>query len=244
MSALEPLKEPFAFTFSALQSFYKKALDVGYTFMTCEAYARTDNKSSLNKVIVHRVDVDDSMPKAGRLLEMFNRVGVPATFFIRQHTTYNPFSFQNFRVLKAMRDSGHEIGHHSEVIDQARIWNEDPEKCLRRDLTLLNEALDINVVGSASHGGMTGLNNLDFWKTRKPSDFGLLYEGYDKEPTFNLFDTSFYISDSCWTYWKCYDKGVLQEGNCKTFGEHLDDGHRLIYLLVHPDTYYDDHIYE
>ena len=35
--------------------------------------------------------------------------------------------------------------------------------------------------GVASHGGMTGLNNLDFWKDREPSDFGLTYEAYREQ---------------------------------------------------------------
>ena len=32
----------------------------------------------------------------------------------------------------------------------------------RRDVDVLNRILDISIRGVASHGGMTGLNNLDF----------------------------------------------------------------------------------
>ena len=85
---------------------------------------------------------------------------------------------------------------------------------------------------------------MDFWKDKKPSDFDLLYEGYDHQPEFNLFQEAFYVSDSEWTRWKCYDKGKLIEGNRKTFLEHAKDGHSLIYLLIHPDTYFDNHFYE
>ena len=91
---------------------------------------------------------------------------------------------------------------------------------------------------------MTGLNNLDFWKDKKPSDFGMLYEGYDKQKEFNLFQESFYVSDSNWTVWKCFDKGVLAEGDSRTLGEHVKNEHPLIYLLIHPETYYDEHFYE
>ena len=92
--------------------------------------------------------------------------------------------------------------------------------------------------------GGTGLNNLDFWSDKKPSEFNLLYEAYDKSTDFGLFERSFYVSDSEWTRWKCYDHGVLREGDRRTPKEHLLEKHPLVYLLIHPDTYYDKHIYE
>lgn len=85
------------------------------------------------------------------------------------------------------------------------------DECLKRHIEVLNTILNIKIKGVASYGGMTGLNNLDFWKERIPSDFGLLYEAYDRQPTFDLLYNSFYVADSAWTYWKCYDKGVLKE---------------------------------
>jgi len=91
---------------------------------------------------------------------------------------------------------------------------------------------------------MKGLNNLDFWKDKKPIDFGLLYEGYDKEPKYNIFQESLYISDSEWIRWKCYDKGIKKEGDYRSPSEHLVDQPKLIHLLIHPDTYYNNHFYE
>ena len=104
--------------------------------------------------------------------------------------------------------------------------------------------LEIKIKGVASHGGMTGLNNLDFWKNRDAKDFDLIYEAYDNSEKFNLFKNSFYISDSEWTKWKCYDKGKLCVNDNKSFKEHLSSMHPLIYLLIHPDTYFDHNIYE
>lgn len=212
--------------------------------MTCLEYSeKKDNLPPLT--IVNRVDIDFSIKKADRLRDIYDRLGIKASFFVRLHAPeYNPFSFENYRILKAIRDSGHEIGYHSEIIDQAAIWDEDADNCLRRDIDILNSMLGIEVKGVASHGGMTGLNNLDFWKTRKASEFGLIYEAYDKSDSFALFDQSFYISDSEWTKWKCYDKGQLCTDDRRSFAEHLADRHSLIYLLIHPDTYFDGHFYE
>ena len=238
------MTSPFHFTFANLEAQYRMALDAGYEFLTCLQYA--ESKQSLPTLtVVNRVDIDLSVKKADRLRDIFDQLGIRATFFVRLHAPeYNPFSFENYRILKAIRDSGHEIGYHSEIVDQATIWDEDAADCLRRDLDVLNCMLKIKVRGVASHGGLTGLNNLDFWKDHLPTDFGLVYEAYDKNENFGLFDSSLYISDSEWTRWKCYNKGKLLEGNRKSFAEHLSDKPPLIYLLVHPDTYYNRQPYE
>lgn len=232
------------FTFAALERQYRVALDVGYEFLTCHDYCV--KKTMLPQLtVVNRVDIDVSVRKAERLLEVFDRLRLKATFFVRLHAVeYNPFSFENYRILRAIRDSGHELGYHSEVVDQATIWGEDAAECLMRDLNVLNCMLGIRASGVASHGGMTGLNNLDFWRDKVPADFGLTYEAYDKSNAFGLFDASFYISDSEWTRWKCYERGVLRTGDRRSFADHAQSRYPLIYLLIHPDTYYDRHPYE
>jgi hypothetical protein len=232
------------FTFDELERQYREAKALGYVFMTCHEYL--ERKQSLPKLsVVNRVDIDVSVRKAERLLGLFERVKIKATFFVRLHASeYNPFSFENYRILKSIRDAGHEIGYHSEVVDQAAIWEEDEERCLTRDIDVLSRMLGIKIHGVASHGGMTGLNNLDFWRGRLPSEFGLAYEAYDKTESFGLFGSSMYISDSEWTRWKCYRQGILREGDRRTFSEHAHDRPPLIYLLIHPETYFDRHCYE
>jgi hypothetical protein len=89
---------------------------------------------------------------------------------------------------------------------------------LKRDIKILNNMLEIDVKGVASHGGMTGLNNLDFWKYQSATDFNLLYEAYEESERFNLFKDSFYISDSEWTRYKCYDRGQLMIAYSNNFG--------------------------
>lgn len=238
------MTSPFRFTFKEFEAQYRAVLDTGYSVMTCADYAaQRNNPPALTAV--NRVDIDFSVKKAGRQREIFDRLGIRATFFVRLHAPeYNPFSFENYRILKQIRDSGHEIGYHSEIIDQAEIWDEDAADCLRRDIEILNKMLGIEIAGVASHGGMTGHNNLDFWIDRSADEFGLLYEAYDETSQFNLFKQAFYISDSEWTRWKCYDRGVLRQGDHRSIAEHAASRHPLLYLLVHPDSYFDLHFYE
>ena len=238
------MKHNFPFTFKFIEREYQKLIGLGYEFITCAEFVEV-KKQPFNKVIVNRVDIDFSIKKTDRLLNIFKSLNIKASFFVRLHAPeYNPFSFENYMILKRIVDEGHEIGYHSEVIDQSAIWGENATDCILRDIEVLDKIFNTKIQGVASHGGNTGLNNLDFWKDKKPSEFGLLYEAYDKEPAFNLFQESFYVSDSEWTRWKAYDKGILCDNDRRTPSEHALDNHKLIHLLIHPDTYYDNHIYE
>lgn len=234
----------YRFTWDNLKAEFAAYLESDYKIITCEEFAY--QKHSLEKrVLVNRIDIDLSVKKTEKLLDIFQELKISGTFFVRLHAPeYNPFSFENYRILKRIINEGHELGYHSEIIDQSLIWDEDPEKCLKRDLEVLGNMFGYKVNSIASHGGSTGYNNLDFWKDRKATDYGLLYEAYDHEPTFNLFQESFYISDSEWTQWKCYNKGKLVVGDRRSPKEHLIDKHSLIHLLIHPDTFYTSHIYE
>ena len=189
----------FEFTFKNIERHYKEASKQGYKIISCLDFY--ENKNSLGPLtIVNRVDVDLSIKKTERLLDIFDSISAKATFFIRLHAPqYNPFDFENYRILKKIRNNGHEIGYHSEIIDQATIWSEDASECLKRDINVLENMLDIEIKGIASHGGGTGLNNLDFWENRDAKQFGLLYEAYDRSDAFGLFHNSRYISDSEWT---------------------------------------------
>lgn len=235
----------FPFTWKKIRNHYENILAAGYKPITCAEYVTYKKNQETEKILINRVDIDFSVKKTEKLIDIFNDIGIKSTFFLRLHAPeYNPFSFENYRILKRLINTGHELGYHSEIIDQSVIWNEDAADCLLRDIAVMNRMFNIEVQGVASHGGMTGLNNLDFWKDKKAADFGLLYEAYDRQPEFNLFQESFYISDSEWVRWKCYQKGVKVEGDSRTISEHLTDNHPIFHVLIHPDTYFHNHFYE
>lgn len=242
----EPVQpdRPMAFTFESIEAQFREAVERGYRVMSCAEYVKQKANAG-DRVLVNRVDIDMSVKKSERLAAIFDRLGIHATFFLRLHAPeYNPFSFESYRIVRSIVESGHELGYHSEVVDAATIWGEDAEAVIKRDIRVLNEAFGVTVIGAASHGGRTGLNNLDFWDERHPADFGLLYEAYDREPSFNLFHESLFVSDSNWTAWKSYENGRLLEGDGRSLVDHVREGRPLIYSLIHPDTYYDRHSYE
>lgn len=233
------------FSFENIAHQFREVLSNGYDVLTCAEYVSQKNRLTRPCTLINRVDIDLSPKKAKRLAQIFNGLGIRATFFVRLHANeYNPFSFQNLPCLQYLRDSGHEIGYHAEIVEESAIFGEDPISCLKTDLEILGRILKTEIKGVASHRGYTGLNNLDFWKEHKPQDFGLLYEGYDTEPAFNLFQEALYVSDSEWYQWKCYDRGALRKDDRRSLAEHSRTKAPLIYSLIHPDTYYDDHFYE
>jgi hypothetical protein len=235
----------FEFTFRKLEDEYRLCIDQGYTVMPCYEYIQWKKEGSKGKALVNRVDVDFNIKKVSRLADIFARLNVRATFFIRLHAPeYNPFSFEAYRIIKRLISDGHEIGYHSEVIDQSHIWNEDATNCFIRDIDVMNKMFDIQVKGSASHGGLTGYNNLDFWQDKKAADFGLLYEAYDHQPEFNLFQESRYVSDSEWTQWKAYHNGKLLKDDRRAPSLHAMEAPQVLHILIHPDTYFDHHFYE
>ncbi|MBL7846692.1 MAG: hypothetical protein JNL40_04420 [Cyclobacteriaceae bacterium] len=239
------MSEPKQFSFDYIRDQFASVLKEGYRVIPCCEYIDYKKTDGRTKVLVNRVDIDLSVKKARRLILIFNELNIKATFFVRLHAPeYNPFSFEHYKIIKFAVESGHELGYHSEVVDQAAIWNEPAADCLLRDIEIINRMFRLKIMGVASHGGMTGLNNLDFWKDRKAADFGLQYEAYDHQPAFNLFQECFYVSDSEWTRWKCYNKGQLVVNDRRSLAEHARDGHQVLHSLIHPDTYFDEHFYE
>jgi hypothetical protein len=234
------------FTFDYIRDQYRAMLDAGYRVVNCAEYvALRDEGEPPQKLIVNRVDVDFSLVKADRLRALFDALGIKGSFFIRLHAKeYNPFDFENYQVVRRLIASGHELGYHSEVVDQSVIWSEDALDNLRRDIAVMNAMYGVSVQGVASHGGMTGHNNLDFWQGKAAEDLGLLYEAYEPNGRFGLFNNSLYVTDSEWTRWKAYRNGELLAGDRRSPVEHVQDSPSILYLLIHSDTYYDRHPYE
>ncbi|HLC20518.1 MAG TPA: hypothetical protein VJM10_00220 [Candidatus Methylomirabilis sp.] len=221
-------------------------MDAGYEIVSLVEYTRRKRSGGrTEKIAALRVDADCTVKKAEVQCGIFDDLGIKGSFFFRLHAKqYNLLDFESYRIVKKIRARGHEIGLHTELVDQSLIWSEDPEVLLRRDLAVMVTVWGGQIWGSAAHGDVTGNNNLDFWNGRKPEDFSLVYEAYDRSPAFGLFYESRYVSDSEWFCWKAYENGVLLNGDHRAPAEHAKDSPQRLYLLIHSDTYYHRHIHE
>jgi len=228
------------FTYVHYKEIFKTALDEGYQVITLADWFQAKYDSS-KKVLINRVDVDDNISRLWIMGGIYQELGIKASIFMRLHTkNYNLLFFDNMNLVRRLSAMGNEIGLHSEIVDVDAISKIAPEKALRAGLDLMQNLFDIQSYGVASHGDMTPNNNLDFWKEHSPSEFGLLYEAYDKQ----LWNNSLYVSDSEFTRWKAYDRGRLLQGDTRCACEHIKSGAPVIYLLTHTCSYYNTYIHE
>lgn len=237
------------FTFEYIENQYEQILGYGYTLVSCQqavSKLRTtppvqQRATGEEKTLVNRVDVDISVKKALRLGLMFEKLNVPATFFFRLHANeYNLLSFENVQIVRELAAMGFEIGYHSEVIDCSTIWGVDAQEVLEMDLQILELACGKIISGVSSHGGLTGLNNQDHFRPYAVANPAIEYEAYDPV----LFDAGVYVSDSEWTNWKSYRNGIRVADDFSNPADYASRGTPLIYMLIHPETYFDRHIYE
>ena len=227
------------FTFGHLEHILDTIVAENYQVITLKEFFANEYNSA-EKTIMIRVDVDLDCFRARRIAELLNDRQLRGTFFFRVHGRYNPLYFEIVNIIRSIVRSGHELGLHTELMDMQAICDCDPRELLRQDIALLEMFFETKIFGTASHGDLTGINNLDFWKTSQPADFGLLYEAYDPQ----LFDQCTYVSDSQYTSWKVYNAGKLVVGDARCACEHIKVGGPLVNLLIHPDTYYDRHFHE
>src|SRR5436190_892823 len=104
--------QKFEFTFSNLKKYFQETLQRGYSVVGCADYCELKKRQLPRKLLIVRIDIDESCKKAKRVAEVFNELNFKGTFFVRLHAQeYNPFDFENYLSLKYIKESGHEIGY-------------------------------------------------------------------------------------------------------------------------------------
>lgn len=229
------------FTYAAYDQMVGEILNAGYRYVTLQEFF-SPTFVAPEKMVVNRIDVDLKIDRLRTLRSIFKRHDVRASIYVRLHAAgYNLLNFGTIRLLQDLLDDGHEIGLHTEMMDASGFLGVDGPSLLKSELHLLETVLGKQTHGTASHGDMTPFNNLDFWKHNAPSDFGLSYEAYDTR----LWENCRYVSDSEWTRWKSYDNGSLRVDDRRTPQEHaFQDQPPILYLLTHPESWYEHYIHE
>jgi hypothetical protein len=136
------------FSFQHYCEIVAEAVGLGYRFVRfCDLEAGQAN----GRVLLMRHDIDFLPQNALRFAQIEAGFGVRATYFVRLHAQqYNPFNLQTYRILKTIRDHGHEIGLHYEP-EFAGLVGEDPLEMVRREKQILEQMLEIEVVSAAAH---------------------------------------------------------------------------------------------
>ncbi len=229
------------FTFKTYKKIFQEALNHKYQIITLKEFF-LDEYDKDGNILVNRVDVDIKIERLRVIYEIFKELNIKASVYLRLHSPdYNLLSIGNIGIVQDFISIGCEIGLHTELEDVQHYCNIDSKELLKKEIELFEILFNIRLYGTASHGDMTPFNNLDFWKKHSVSEFGLLYEAYDKK----LWNSCRYVSDSEWTQWKAYENSQLLKDDRRNPIEHIrEDMPKVLLLLTHPESWYERYIYE
>ncbi len=228
------------FTFEHYKKIFQTALDNGYQVITLKEFF-SDEYDKTKKILINRIDVDVKIDRLKTICKVFKELNIKASIYLRLHApTYNLLSIGNIKIIQDLISIGCEIGLHTELEDVNGYCKINKQDLLKQEIALFELLFNIKMYGTASHGDMTPHNNLDFWKSYSAKDFGLLYEAYDEK----LWNNCRYVSDSEWTRWKAYENGVLLEKDKRNPIGHMSDDINILHLLIHPESWYEEYIYE
>jgi hypothetical protein len=230
-----------SFTFNCYREIFQKALENDYKIITLKEFFN-DEYDKNEKILVNRIDVDVKIERLKTIYIIFKDLNIKASIYLRLHSpTYNLLSIGNIKIIQDLISIGCEIGLHTELEDVSGYCGIEKKELLAQEIKLFETILDIKMYGTASHGDMTYYNNLHFWKSHKPEEFGLNYEAYDKK----LWNYCRYVSDSEWTRWKAYENGELLVDDRRTpIGHIKEENPKVLHLLTHPESWYEEYIYE
>jgi peptidoglycan/xylan/chitin deacetylase (PgdA/CDA1 family) len=190
-----------------------------------------------------RIDVDYDISKTVEIFQILKKLDIQATFFFRVFSPdYNACSIASIELYRQLIDSGHEIGLHHDSMVAANILDLPPIDAFLMQKEILEKATGCRVLGTASHGSRFPENNQDLFLSQNLIDLDLEYQAYETNAG-GLFAESRYVSDSEWTQWKSYDHGVLIENDLRSPELHAEETD-LLYILIHPDTFYQRHSFE
>ncbi len=217
---------PCNFTFKHYEEIIQKALECEYVFYTFNEYI--DKKPKGNAMLM-RHDIDNHLYRTADFARIENTKKVKATYFFRVHAPYNIFEFNNYKLIKSLEKTGHEIGIHTEIGDFEKFNpSEDYLQLLKREKEFMEACLGHKITGFSSHrdfdyqvNPLPIINNLDY------RSIGFKYFAYQDE----FHKDAKYISEvvSGHITWR--------EGcPCTFIGKN-----EKICLLTHPAWWYNEH---
>jgi hypothetical protein len=145
-----------------------KVMREHYTVYTVSAYLSEKPKGN---ILIVRHDVDRMIKNALNMAKHEHELGIRSSYYFRYPSTFRP------DIIKKIRDYGHEIGYHYEVLSKT---NGDHTKAIALFLAELEEFRKICPVDTiCMHGSpLSKYNNRDLWKYYDFHSYGILGEAF------------------------------------------------------------------
>jgi len=186
-----------------------------------------------------RHDVDRREERALTMALLEKDRGIHSTYYFRIG-----WGLGKAKVVHRIKALGHEVGYHYEVLSKAGGDREKARKIFEDELSRLRQMAEVRT--AAMHGRpLSPWNNLSFWETCRPEDFGLMGEAY---LSFGRLSQAVYLSDTG-RGWNSGDnlrdrfspEGPAMPGPFSSTGELIrflgKKPFPVVYLLVHPNRW-------
>lgn len=182
------------------------AFETGYLQTSIRSFINSLplNDAGLQKVLVHRHDIDTDLRTAKKIFAIEKKWGIKASYYFRISTL-------DFKFMREIEAYGSEASYHYEEIatfakrhhvkDPAEILKKMPEIRAEffKNFTSVERQLGLKMTTVASHGDFANrrlkLSNTEILKDEELRErCGIVCETYDKNLLKNF---NIYISDSC-----------------------------------------------
>lgn len=156
------------FTLGKYRSLIGTIQGSGYTTSTVCSFLRGQ---STQQCVVLRHDVDRRPGNALKMAELEHTLGVVSTYYFRYPATFNP------TLITHIRDLGHEVGYHYEVLAKTKGRYKEALALFRDELSAFREICDVRTI--CMHGSpFSRYDNRDLWKEYNFRDYGIEGEAY------------------------------------------------------------------
>jgi peptidoglycan/xylan/chitin deacetylase (PgdA/CDA1 family) len=167
-------------------------IDKGFRSETHHDYFLSNPEEVQLKLLL-RFDVDGMPERIPGLLKIMREFNIVSTFFWQIHGPYNPFFHENYQILKDISADGHEIGLHSNFLEFANYFDEDPVDIIKREKLVMEAVIGKKIFGHSCHREVNyEFNSLPFLNSIGAKNLGFEYSAYD--PIFNS-DKTIYVNE-------------------------------------------------
>lgn len=220
---------------NAYEKYIRYAIENGYSVCSMIEFYK-ERQTGKHFVLRHDVDHRCSATKKMFLLE--KALGVHSTYYFRKSTI-------DVELMNQMIDSGFEVGFHYETLsdyandrDLSNITQADIRKCrdiLKAEIKQFNSLIKKPISSIVSHGAPkndeVGASNNVILENQKYDDFGIEFEGYDKDLYANYVDVHIMDGNIRRNYGFSYVDTPMDA---------VARDERNIVLLAHPNHWYFD----
>ena len=158
------------FTLDKYQELCETLQSSGYQLCNVYGYLIRGEDSGRPYAVL-RHDVDRKIQNAFKMAELEAELGIAATYYFRYPSTFD------IEIIGRVRDLGHEVGYHYEVLSKARGDYQQAINLFVSELAEFETICEVRTI--CMHGRpLSQFDNRDLWTRYDYRDYGIMGEAY------------------------------------------------------------------